>query len=175
MKIKYFQDFYMLNTIAGYKSFNKRLLKLIEKMPANRFVTNTECITRTDWNLPKDHKREYLSYFYENIRPTMFEIAKQLKAKQWSIWNGWYQQYKQMDYHNRHRHDKTNWTNIYYVEAPTKSMLTKIKNPFTDEITTIEAEEGTLVTLPGHVLHTSPKFKSTKRKTIISFNSCFHD
>ncbi len=70
-------------------------------MPNNRFVTKTECISKTDWNLPKNYKREYLTYFYNNIRPTMFEIAKQLKAKQWSIWNGWYQQYKQMDYHKQ--------------------------------------------------------------------------
>ena len=56
MKVKYFQDFYMLNSIDGYKSFNKRLLQLINKMPNNRFVTKTECISKTDWNLPKNCK-----------------------------------------------------------------------------------------------------------------------
>lgn len=175
MKVKYFQDFYMLNQVDGYKSFNKRLLQLIDKMPNKRYVTQKERISKTDWNLPRNHKREYLAYFYDNIRPTMFEIARHLKTEQWSIWNGWYQQYNRLDYHNWHRHDKTNWTNIYYVELPSKTMFTKIKNPFTEEVTDIEAKEGMLITIPGHVLHTSPKFKSNKRKTIISFNSCFHD
>ena len=35
-----------------------------------------------------------------------------------------------------------------------------------------EAEEGQIVTFPGHVLHAAPKTKS-KRKTVISFNTNF--
>jgi hypothetical protein len=175
MKIKYFKDFYMLNYIENHKSFNKKLLHLIDKIKDNSFITQRDHISKTDWNLSRETPREYLDYFYKIITPYMNKMSKLLQEKKWTIWNGWFQQYYTNDFHTWHRHAKVNWTNIYYIELPSKSMFTKIKNPFTEKVTNIKAKEGMLVTMPGHVLHTSPKFKSDKRKTIISFNSCFHD
>lgn len=180
MKIKTLKDFYIITPIKDHKILNKNLLDLISKMPDNKLTTKIpnskiENISKTDWNLPKEAPREYLTLFYKTITPYMNKMAKILQAKKWTIWNGWFQQYYKNDFHTWHRHHQSNWTNIYYIEAPHTSMLTQIKNPITNKKETVDAGEGVLVSLPAHTLHTSAKFRSKKRKTIISFNSCFHD
>ena len=175
MKIKSLKNFYIITPIKNYKVFNKKLLTLISEMPDNKCNNDYESISKTDWNLSKETPREYLNYFYKTITPYMNKISKLLQAKNWTIWNGWFQQYHKNDFHTWHRHHRANWTNIYYVEAPHTSMLTRIKDPITNKEQVIEAGEGILVTLPAHILHTSTQFKNKKRKTIISFNNCFHD
>ena len=160
--------------IKEHKQIKNKLLELIDQIPQNSYKTKKENITHTDWNLSKDYKRAYIDYFYNIIKPYMEEMTDLLKADTWQIQNGWFQQYYKNDFHQWHRHGKTNFANVYYLELPNKNMTTKVK-PILNSKKTLNliAKEGDLVTFPAMLQHTSEKTKSSKRKTIISFNSDF--
>jgi hypothetical protein len=170
-KIKRIDSFYLVTKIKEHKQIKDKLLELIDQIPQNSY----ENITHTDWNLPKDYKRLYLDYFYKILKPYMEEMRMFLKEKTWEIQNGWFQQYYKNDFHQWHRHEKTNFANVYYLELPDKNMTTKIK-PILNRKKTLNlvAKEGDLVTFPAMLEHTSEKTKKNLRKTIISFNSDFY-
>ena len=64
------------------------------------------------------------------------------------------------------------WTNVYYVDIPEGSPFLEVKDPITKKVSTIEVEEGDILSLPSFVIHRSPPMQNDVRKTIISFNSC---
>ena len=170
-KIRKISSYYIVTKIKEHKKIKDNLLKLINDIPQN----NYENITHTDWTLPRNYKRNYLDYFYNVIKPYMEEMKILFNEKTWEIQNGWFQQYYENDFHQWHRHAKTNFANVYYLELPKNSMTTKIK-PVLNSIKTenLKAEEGDLVTFPAMFQHASIKRKSKFRKTIISFNSDFY-
>jgi len=175
MIIKNLESFYFVNKIKEHKENKNKLLKLIEKIPVNNLVTERENILHTDWNLPKEYKREYLDFFYNIISPYMNEIMKKVYCLKWSIGNGWFQQYKKDNEHHWHNHCGANYSNVYYLEMPNKDMKTEFYNILTKKIITFNIQEGDLITFPAHILHRSKKIKNSQRKTIISFNSDFSD
>jgi hypothetical protein len=169
MKIKKIESYYIITKIKEHNQFKNTLLSLIDKMPLSKH----DDISKTDWNLPSDFKREYLELFFKIINPYMTEMSIFLKEPKWYIYNGWYQQYTKNDFHKWHRHNRCNFTNVYYLEMPDKRMNTKLKvGKKENKIISIDAREGDLVTFPANILHTSIKINN-KRKTIISFNSDF--
>jgi hypothetical protein len=169
MIINKLESFYILNKIKEHKENKNNLLKLIEKIPLNRY----DNITHTDWNLPKEYKRDYLDFFYNVISPYMYEIMKKLHCSEWKIENGWFQQYKKDNDHDWHNHNRANFSNIYYLEMPNNDMKTEFYDILTKKIITFDLEEGDLLTFPAHILHRSKKIENLQRKTIISFNSDF--
>lgn len=171
MKIKEIKSFYIINEIIEHKKIKEKLLLLINKLPKSKFTN----ISHTDWNLPREMKREYLNFFYEIINPYMNKMAEVLNEKKWIIHNGWFQQYIKNDFHDWHRHESCNFTNVYYLELPNKNMTTKLATGLsTKNIIDIKAKEGDLITFPACTLHTSKKINNESRKTIISFNSSFY-
>jgi hypothetical protein len=171
MKIKQFKTSYIVTKIKEHKKIKKELLSLIKKIPKNTY----QSISHTDWTLPIEYKREYLEYFYKIISPYMMEMTDLLNEKEWKIENGWFQQYYKNDNHVWHRHQKTNFTNVYYLELPKNELVTKIKPELNSEkIYSLEAVEGDVVTFPACIPHTSEKITNNLRKTIISFNSDFY-
>jgi hypothetical protein len=156
----------IINKINNYKEINKNLLDLIDKISINSLKEDFSSICNTDWNLPKNLKREYLEYFFVILKPYLQKICYQLNCRKIEINNAWFQQYTKNDLHQWHTHPKTNFTNIYFVELPNKSLATEIlgqKN--------LELNEGDLLTFPAFYYHRSPVNLSGKRKTIISFNT----
>lgn len=171
MKIKQIKTSYIVTKIKEHKTIKKVLLSLIDKIPKNKY----ESISHTDWSLSKEYKREYLDYFYNIIKPYMSEMTDLLNEKSWTIQNGWFQQYYKNDNHIWHRHQRANFTNVYYLELPKNSLTTKIKPELNNQKTySIKATEGDLVTFPACISHTSEKITNNLRKTIISFNSDFY-
>ena len=161
----------IITKIDNYKEINKNLLDLIGKIPKNPLKNDgEEDISNTDWNIPQSTKREYLEYFYKVISPHMDKLAIALKSKNWLINNGWFQQYEQSKSHSWHTHAKTNFTNVYFIELPNKSLGTEILNH-----EKLDLNEGDLLTFPGYLYHRSPVNLTNERKTIISFNSDFYD
>jgi|TARA_R100001463_G_scaffold54006_3_gene105020 hypothetical protein len=170
-KIKRIDSYYIVTRIKEHKEIKNKLLNLISQIPRNSY----ENITHTDWSLPKDYKREYLDYFYTIIKPYIDDMRDLLKEKTCEIQNGWFQQYYQNDFHQWHRHAKTNFANVYYLELPDKKMTTKIRPILNGKkVQNFVAKEGDLVTFPAMMQHTSEKSSSNLRKTIISFNSDFY-
>lgn len=175
MIIKELKSFYIVNKIKEHKDIKNKLLDLIAKIPTNNFITKRENILHTDWNLPKDYKRDYLDFFYQIIAPYMEDITKHLYCSNWYIRNGWFQQYKKNNEHSWHNHCEANYSNIYYLEMPDKNMRTELYNIVTKKIITLDVKEGDFLMFPAHILHRSKKLKTSKRKTIISFNSDFSE
>ena len=173
MIIKKLESYYIISKIKEHKKNKDTLLKLIENIPKTNIQLKEENISHSDWNLPKDFKREYLDFFYDIIKPYMNDIMKSLYCSSWNIQNGWFQQYVKNNKHGWHNHPKTNFSNIYYLEMPNQNMKTEFYNILTKKIITFNLKEGDLLTFPAHMLHRSKKIKSLHRKTIISFNSDF--
>jgi mRNA-degrading endonuclease HigB of HigAB toxin-antitoxin module len=159
-----------INKIDNYKEINKKLLLLIDKIPNNPLEKLKNNISHTDWNLPKETKREYLDYFFQIINPYMLNIAKDLNSKKFTISNAWFQQYYKLDAHPWHTHPECQFTNVYFVELPLKSLGTEILNE-----EKLDLNEGDLLTFPSYLYHRSPINLGDKRKTIISFNSNFEE
>jgi hypothetical protein len=173
MKIEKLESFYIINKIEEHNQIKMELLNLINELPVKSYKTNLENISNTDWILPKDFERKYLKMFYETIRPYMNSIMSFLKTTEYTIHNGWFQQYTKNDFHDWHVHENSNYTNVYYLELPDNKMKTEILNISTGGIIDIDVEEGDLITFPAHLHHRSKPIKDNLKKTIISFNSSF--
>ena len=100
----------------------------------------------------------------------MLKIAFELKSKTCKIDNIWFQQYNKLSSHSWHTHEFAHFTNVYFVELPTKSLATEIL-----DIKKLDLNEGDLLTFPAYIYHRSPINLGNKRKTIISFNCNFQD
>jgi hypothetical protein len=174
MKFFDLKSFYILTDIKEHQHNKNKLLSLINKMELSIINNGNDIISKTDWNLPKENKREYINFFYKIITPYMNNMAFKLKCKSWNISNAWYQVYKEQDTHSWHIHENNNYTNVYYLDLPERNIKTQlydiIENKVIDEI---EIKEGQLFTFPAHIIHRSPINTSDKTKIIISFNSNF--
>lgn len=172
MKFYELKSFYIITDINEHHQNKEKLISLIDKLPKSTF----DNISETDWNLPKETKREYLDFFYKMIKPYMYEMTKKLKCNRWYINNGWFQSYKKQDTHQWHLHENVNYTNVYYLNLPEKNIKTQLYNVMENKIINeMQVSEGQLLTFPAHIIHRSPINTSDKVKTIISFNSNFLD
>jgi hypothetical protein len=160
----------IVTKIKNYKEINKNILNLIDKIPTNPLIENLDNISHTDYNLPKNFKREYLEYFLKIINPYFEEICFKLHTKKIEISYAWFQQYTENNIHQWHTHPKAHFTNVYFVELPCKSVSTEILN-----FNNLDLNEGDLLTFPAYFYHRSPINFSGKRKTIISFNTDIYD
>ena len=160
----------IITKINKYKEINKNILSLIDKIPKNSINKNGDKIHHTDWNLPNEFKREYLEYFVKILNPYLEKISIKLNSKVIKISNIWFQQYNKLDTHTWHTHTEANFTNVYFVELPLKSLGTEILN-----YDKLDLNEGDLLTFPAYLYHRSPTNITEGRKTIISFNSNISD
>ena len=174
MKILPLKSFYIITDIKEHHLIKDKLLFLINKTKQSKINDRNDCISQTDWNVPKEIKREYLDFFYLMIKPYMNTMANKLKCKSWNIYNAWYQIYKKQDTHSWHIHPDVNYTNVYYIDLPERKIKTQLYDIIDDKIIDeIEIKEGQLFTFPAHIIHRSPINTYDKTKTIISFNSNF--
>tara|TARA_R110000744_G_scaffold186009_1_gene305400 strand:- start:710 stop:1249 length:540 start_codon:yes stop_codon:yes gene_type:complete len=172
MKFFELKSYYIVTDIKEHKQIKQKLLDLINLMPNSSFKS----ISKTDWNLPKEHKREYLNYFYGMLSPYLNEMCEKLKCTTCSIDNGWFQVYNKNDKHEWHTHPKTNYTNVYYLNLPNKSIRTNVYDLMSNKIIDdLEVNEGQLLTLPANFIHRSPSNNTNDKKIIISFNSNFDE
>jgi len=160
----------ILTKIDNFKEINKNILSLIDKIPNNPIQKDRDKIHHTDWNLPNNFKREYLDYFITILQPYLDHISIKLNSKILKISNIWFQQYNKLDTHAWHTHPEANFTNVYFVELPSKSLGTEILNH-----NKLDLNEGDLLTFPAYLYHRSPANITEERKTIISFNSNVSD
>ena len=156
----------IITKIKNYKEINSKILSLIDKIPNNPIFEEKDNIIHSDYNLPKNFKREYLEYFSEIIKPYFEELCLKLHTKKIQITGAWFSQYIKNGTHSWHAHQECNLTNVYFVELPHKSLGTEILN-----YDRLDLNEGDLLTFPAHFYHRSPLNISDNRKTIISFNS----
>ena len=164
----------LVNAVKDHLRHKKTLLKLIddfEGLHDTRVVSDVENIS-SDWETPKEAKREYLEYFFNNvISETMNSISQTLGLSSWTADDAWYQRYSEQGTHDWHNHGKTQFANSYFLELPDSSYKTEIVGS-NGEIIEYDAKEGDVVTFPAWLKHRS-KPNGKERKTIIAFNSSF--
>ena len=171
MKLHNLKSFYITHQIKEHHIHKNILLSLINEIPNNSY----ENISHTDFNLPKEYKRKYLDYFYNNvIKDYMNNLCNILKIENWNIQEGWFQQYNKKDNHNWHAHPDCQFTNIYFLELPDIKYITELNNScFNETIDLQNVSEGYVITFPSYILHRSIPINEDTKKTIISFNSNF--
>lgn len=171
MKFYTIDSFYAIISIKEHSEIKQPLLNLIEDMPQSSLLDEGQDVSKTDWNIPGDFKREYLEYFYDHIKKYMQQFANSLLAKKWNILNGWFQQYSDNSYHNWHTHTTVNYSCVYYLELPDSNMKTEFYDNVNNKvIETVDIKEGDLIIFPAHILHRSKRNITDKRKTVIAFN-----
>ena len=151
---------YFIQKVKNHKVIKEHYLNEIAKLPINRIDT----VSNTDWNLEKT-PINYSFFLSQNN-------AKFFKVKKCKPHNFWFQQYKKNDHHVWHTHADCSYTNVYYLEVD--SGATEVKDPFTHKTLKMKVKEGDILSMPGFLLHRSPKFKKNITKSIIAFNTSFH-
>ena len=164
---------YIVTDILGHKTFNKKLLKIINSMPKHG-IRNTKdsYVSNTDWETPIENK-PYLEYFFTKIKPYYDCIAKRLCPVGWKWTSGktWFQQYEKGSNHNWHNHEECTHTNVYFVQLPSNNYCTEFYDFITGKSIKAKVKEGQLLTLGSSIMHRSPSNNSNKLKTVISFNT----
>ena len=176
MKFFEWKSFYIVTDIKEHKQNKSKLLRYIDEMPESMMDPPgvEERISKTDWNISSSYERNYTDTFYRMMNPYLSEMAFKLKCKSWKILNCWYQVYEKDDTHGWHTHGKSNYTNVYYLSLPNKSIKTQLYDVVNHKIVeNIEVKEGQLLTFPASVIHRSPINKVHQEKVIISFNTDF--
>ena len=167
MDIKEIKTEFIIYDTPEHAKHKPVLLDLIDKMPVSPYKN----VSKTDWNLPKNTKRKYLEYFYDNIATDiMHQQKKYFNAGNWTIGNAWFQQYEANASHDYHTHAMANLTNVYFLELPDSRFKTLIK--IGEKKYEYEVKEGQIITFPAYLMHASQPNENL-RKTIISFNSDF--
>ena len=173
MKFFELKYFYIVGDIKEHKENKIKLIRCIDAMPQS-YVTNTKEKIKTDWNIPKEYQRDYLGIFHAMIKPYVEEMAEKLKCPHWEVSNCWYQVYDKGGKHDWHTHPHANYTNVYYLSLPNKSIKTQLYDVVSESIVeNIEVEEGQVLTFPASVIHRSPVNETDGKKMIISFNTNF--
>ena len=176
MKFHKLDSFYIVTDIKEHKELKNNLLKYIEEMPQSNIDDGYVVVSKTDWNISSDYKRDYMNLFFNIIKPYMEEMTCKLKFTGWEIINAWYQVYNKGDKHNWHIHLGTTYANVYYLSLPSKSLSTQLYDPMNDRvIKNIKVKEGQVLTFPAHIIHRSPVNNNDNQKVIISFNTNFMD
>jgi hypothetical protein len=131
-------------------------------------------ISRCDYKYV-DNPRAWTKIFFDHIRDFMDEFISFHHSENWRISAAWFQQYSRGDYHNWHTHDRSNWTNVYFLKLPDQTCKTKLFDTTTKQYIQLpEISEGDILTFPGHILHKSAPNVFNEDKIIISFNSDFY-
>jgi len=157
-----------IHKFERHNKIKKKLLNLIKEIPQNTIKEAEDNISHSDYYLPRNFKRNYLDYFYENINEHMQMLCNIFYSKTWSIKSSWFQQYCKGDSHGWHNHGESSFAGIYYLEMPDKSMTTEFLNK-----AEVVVKEGDILIFPSYLYHRSKKNSLEKRKTVIAFNCSF--
>ena len=159
-----------LYKIKNFNYHKQKLINLIDQIPTNRCDIDGCKISHSDWNLHSNKSKEYKEYFFNNIYQDFGkQICKNFNCDYTKIESLWFQVYKKNDFHPLHRHGLSNFTNILYLNLPTKKTVTKIFDLNKKQLD-FKIEEGDILTFPAFLLHQSPINIDENPKYIIAFN-----
>ena len=153
------------------------ILNLLDKEKSHYFRNEFDSISKTDWYIENNFKKEYWNFIFHNLKKNIENVCLNILhfpidtfEHPEFIKNYWFQQYKNGDIHNWHRHFGCSFNVVYFVELPEKNLSTEFKSPISEKIHTIEAKEGDILFFPSFLIHRSPLNKTNKRKTVVAFN-----
>ena len=157
-----------------HEYYKNECLRLIEEQHSttSKFGNqyNGESITKTDWYVGPEVKRQYFDLIVSDVISHLRNIFKLLDIEKFKISNVWFQQYHQNDFHCFHTHERTSWNCVYYLEFEKNNPGTTFKSFFGGAEFTPEISEGEILMFPSCLRHTSLPNKSSSRKTVVAFN-----
>ena len=163
-------DFINVYKIINYNQHKDKFINLINKIPETYLIDENQKISHTDWKIPITMKREYRDYFIKYIVGDFSKnLCSKFDSKEIEVKNIWFQVYKKGDFHNIHRHCGSQFTNVFFVNLPHKTLKTKIYN-LDKNIINVNVEEGDILTFPAFLKHESVVNTCEESKIIISFN-----
>lgn len=158
-------------TFPKHQELKKSLLESIKYSQGKEFANDCDQITKTDYYEKLElEQKHYLTLFHSNIHDMYVQMQDYYCLAQFSLYNGWYQQYYTGDTHAWHVHALTTLSMVYYLELEEPADRTEFWIPETREICQADAKEGDMVIFPAHIPHRSPPISGNTRKTIISIN-----
>lgn len=157
--------------IKEHKKNKKKFLKLINDTPNSPVKEGEDIIQKNDFYLSNDENKKYRIDFLKIIEPYLKVMSFKLRSDKCIVHNIWFQQYLKKNTHNWHNHPGCQFSNIYYLELPSNEVETE----FLDPDKKILIKEGDILTFPSYLYHRSPINLTNKRKTVIVFNSSFHE
>lgn len=164
--------FHRIIRFAEHEELKPFLLREIDKFDSSVLQTHNSYISRTDWHLRPEVKREYMTLFSPILRDILPPLYDTLGGKTLTISNYWFQQYYKNDVHEWHVHGGCMFSHIYYLELPEGAKKTEFKNPENiNEIFTFDVQEGDILMFPSFYIHRSPPSEEDVRKTVIAFNT----
>tara|TARA_R100000963_G_C4642925_1_gene106620 strand:- start:576 stop:1100 length:525 start_codon:yes stop_codon:yes gene_type:complete len=146
----------------------RKVLDLIRDMPPVPTQDTSESLTKTDFYLPAEVRKEYWDYFYPHLQTSLVDMAHSFKSKYYIIHHVWFQQYEKKNFQGWHNHSACQFSNVYFLELPDTEIATEFEDG-----SKVEVKEGDLLTFSSHLYHRSPINKSNKRKSVVVFNSSF--
>lgn len=125
---------------------------------------------KTDYylvNKSQKYKNLFSFTMNEELRKFFESIDYNVDFKKYDTW---FQQYQNKGYITWHRHSRSSWNVVYYLELPNGCPTTEFKDLITGEVFNIDAEEGDVVIFPSILLHRSPENAMSERKSVIVCN-----
>jgi len=167
-------DHFKIFKVDNFSIHKKNILHLIKNIPKKSLTDSSQKISHTDWDLPDTYTREYLDYFNKNIFEYFaFDLCEKFNCDALTVNNLWFQVYEKGDFHSSHRHDKTQFTNVFFLQLPNGNLKTKIFD-LNNQPISIDVYEGDIITFPSYLKHESPINLGEDNKIIISFNIDIH-
>jgi len=165
-----------VSEVAGHMHFKSNILNSIKKYGCYGIYKGEkdlgQSIFNTDWHLSNafyNKNSEYTSIINNIIGEHTEALTHFLRyVDPISCENIWFQQYKRNDFHGWHRHERSVFSNVYYVDLPDNASKTSFR--FLGKEFSIEVKEGQILTFPSFIEHCSKPNPSDKIKTVISFN-----
>jgi len=169
-----YKDCFSIIKVPNHNDVKNNLLQIIsyEQDTSASPQDKEQSISSTDFF--SDYSNSYYKeFFLENVIKKYYNLAvKLLGYKNYEILNMWYQQYEHNDTHGWHTHHGCNYSNVYFLELPSKEVSTEFLNVKNNTIFRVDSiREGDLLSFPGHIIHRSPKNITNDRKSVIVFNS----
>lgn len=161
--------------IPFHKELKQKLLNSIESMGqfSYRCPNSHLNISNTDWFLPREHNRPYISLFLPLTQFIIADLKDKLKMPNLKLDNIWFQQYEKGDFHGWHTHAGSFYNCIYYLNLDDKNSKTTFR--ITDNEFQVDVEEGDVLCFPGVILHCSKENKSNNKKTVCVFNTSLNE
>ena len=147
------------------------LLHSIKYSPGKEFKDSNDSIAKTDYyeKLSIDQK-QYLGLLHSNLNSVYEDMMQHYCISDFSLYNGWYQQYNKSDTHGWHIHAMSTLSMVYYIELEDPTDCTEFWIPETRTRFQPDVVEGDIIVFPASIPHRSPPLQSSSRKTIISCN-----
>lgn len=159
---------FFVTKVSNHASVKKEILEAIDSQGIYSFKNDGQEISNTDWHLSSEFNRPYIDIARPIISNHMNLLKEHFGYDVIILENYWFQQYKKGDFHGEHTHNGCTFSSVYYVSLDSKNPKTTFK--YLGKDYSFDIEEGSIISFPSFLVHSSPPNETDHIKTVISFN-----